>query len=112
MSTLSQPSARVKPVRKPVVRTVRIACGPSPDNPYFVVVITVGKKFDDYCVKPIASDFGAAYHVEKMFNPDDTVYHVNLSDDGAMTCDCRGHLAHGHCKHGEALLALRQAGKL
>jgi hypothetical protein len=47
-----------------------------------------------------------------MFNPDGGAYHVHLSDDSAMTCEYKGHLRWGHCKHGEALLALRQAGKV
>ena len=107
MSTVANSQPGVKPVR-----TVRVAVGPSDDNPYFVITIRVGHAFADYCVKPLPADFGAAYAVEKMFNPDGAVYHVHLSDDGAMTCECKGHLRWGHCKHGEALLALRKAGKL
>src|SRR2546421_7369272 len=42
---------------------------------------------------------------------DGTVYHVNL-DGRASTCDCKGHVSHGHCKHVESLLALERAGGL
>ena len=107
MSTVAISQPGVKPVR-----TVRVAVGPSEDNPYFVITIRVGHAFDDYCVKPLPADFGAAYAVEKMFNPDEVTYHVHLSDDGAHSCECKRHLRWGHCKHGEALLALRRSGKL
>jgi hypothetical protein len=107
MSSLTQRTPKVKPVR-----TVRVAVGPSEDNPYSIIVIRQGNTWDDYAVKRLPSDFGAAYSVEKTFNGDGTVYHVHLSDDGAMSCECKGHLRWGHCKHAEALLALRQAGKL
>ena len=36
-------------------------------------------------------------------------YDVHLGD---KTCDCKGGTAHGHCRHLEALLALKEAGKL
>ena len=108
MESLTQRTPCVNPAR-----TVRVAVGPSADNPYFVITIRVGSTWDDYCVKPLPADFGAAYEVEKIFNPDGApAYHVHLSDDGAMTCECKGHLKWGHCKHGESLLALRRAGQL
>jgi hypothetical protein len=33
----------------------------------------VGPAWEDYCVKPLPADFGAAYAVEKVFNPDGAV---------------------------------------
>jgi hypothetical protein len=108
MSTVSQPRSRVKPQR-----FVKIAVGASADNPLVIITIKVGSKSDDYCVKPLPADFGAAYEVEKLFNPEGApAYTVHLSDDGAQSCECKGHLRWGHCKHGQALWALRQAGKL
>jgi hypothetical protein len=79
-----------RPARANPGRPVRIAVGPSEDNPYFIITIRVGPTWDDYCVKPLPAEFGAAYEVEKMFNPDAAVYHVRLSEDGAMTCECKG----------------------
>jgi hypothetical protein len=107
MSTVVNSRPRVKPVR-----TVRLTLPASPDNPFVILTIRVGSTWDDYCVRPLPADFGAAYEVEKIFNPDGAVYHVHLSDDGAATCECKGHLRWGHCKHGESILALRKAGKL
>jgi hypothetical protein len=37
--------------------------------------------------------------------------HVLLEHDG-RTCDCKGFLRHGHCKHADAILKLGRLGKL
>src|SRR5262249_44702806 len=38
-------------------------------------------------------------------------YHVLVSGNDS-SCDCRGYLAYGYCKHISALLALQKAGRL
>jgi hypothetical protein len=38
-------------------------------------------------------------------------YHVNRCGK-ASSCECKGHLRWGHCKHVEALTALQRAAKL
>jgi hypothetical protein len=44
---------------------------------------------------------------------DGETYHVCLDPAGGRhSCECRGFLRHGHCKHVEALWALRAAGQL
>ena len=43
MSSLTQRTPKVKPVR-----TVRVAVGPSEDNPYSIIVIRQGNTWDDY----------------------------------------------------------------
>lgn len=55
-----------------------------------------------------------AYRLHKLTHSDEepTCYDVLLRGEGAPSCDCRGHLAHSHCKHMEALEALLAAGKL
>ena len=52
-----------------------------------------------------------AWHCLKLVHSDETPvgYDVHLGD---KTCDCKGCTAHGHCKHLETLLALKEAGKL
>ena len=111
-ATTPAPARQRKPRPQPV-RTVRLTLPASPDNPFVILTIRVGHAWDDYCVRQIPTDFGgAAYEVEKVFNPYGVIYHVQLSDDGGRSCDCKGHTRHGHCKHGDALLALRRAGKL
>jgi hypothetical protein len=72
------------------------------------LTITVGKKQDAYALAEIGADAGRGFELTKN---DGTVYHVNA--DGMMSsCDCKGHLRWGHCKHLDALLALQVAGRL
>jgi hypothetical protein len=96
---------------KPFHRFVRLRLPPSDDNHFAIIVVTVGKKADGYCVRPIASDFGRAFQVEKVLDPEHTAYHVCLNGQES-TCDCLGHARYGFCKHVSALEALVQAGKL
>jgi hypothetical protein len=64
-----------------------------------------------YHLLPVASDRGRAFALAKVAGGGRPGYHVNLAADGP-TCDCKGHLAHGRCKHVEALLALQARGQL
>jgi hypothetical protein len=64
-----------------------------------------------YHLTAIPSDWGRAFEVRKLQADGGEVYHVNLTSDGP-TCDCKGHLQHGHCKHAESLVALDGRGKL
>jgi hypothetical protein len=63
----------------------------------------------------VPSDFGLAFRLEKYEHQrrgeDDAAYNV-LLDGERSTCECKGFLRWGHCRHVEALTALRQAGKL
>jgi len=93
------------------LRTVRLSVPPSADNPFSIVTITQGHDVDDYIVRPVASDWGDGFQVERIFDPEQKVYHVHLDRQG-QTCDCKGFLRWGHCKHASALATLRQHGKL
>ena len=106
MVTVSQRSKSVKPTR-----TIRLAVPPGPGCPNFVVVISVGKRSTDYHVSPIASDFGRAFRVEKVFTPDPEVYHVCLNGKDSH-CDCKGFTFAGRCKHVDGLATLAQAGRI
>jgi hypothetical protein len=83
-----------------------------------VLVIREGKATDAYSVAQTDSAFGTAYSVGKIVPNGahaDGPYHVNLSADGAHSCECKGHLQHGHktrCRHVAALLALTVKGEL
>lgn len=52
-----------------------------------------------------------AWHCLKLVHSDEAPvgYDVHLGD---KTCDCRGGEAHSHCRHLEALLALKEQGLL
>jgi hypothetical protein len=70
-----------------------------------------GKETEDrYFVSRVPADFGAGFLVEKVGAPESS-YHVNLS--GAQSsCECKGFLRWGRCRHVEGLAALHAAGRL
>jgi hypothetical protein len=89
---------------------------PCPAGPRLGLVrITVGKGSVDYWLARLPSDFGAAFRLEK-FAPageEPAAYDVLLADEGGVhSCECRGFLRWGRCKHADGLLALRRAGRL
>jgi hypothetical protein len=65
----------------------------------------------DYFLTNLASDYGRAFRVEKIGTYPEEGYDVSLSPDG-NSCECKGHLRWGHCKHADGLQALVNAGKL
>jgi hypothetical protein len=46
----------------------------------------------------------AAFSVRKLI-PDGETYHVRVSPEGWLACDCRGHERWGHCKHASCIQA-------
>jgi len=81
-----------------------------------VLRLTDAGKETLFFVDRIASEVGgAAFRLTKFEQfqrgDDDAVYNV-LLDGRRSSCECKGHLRHGHCRHVEALTALRAAGKL
>jgi hypothetical protein len=106
MDTSTPRRARVKPAR-----TVHLLTPPSDVSGFTVIVIAVGPAEDTNHVTPITSDFGAAYRVEKVSDPELPTYEVCLEGKGGH-CGCKGFFRWGSCRHVEALHALRAAGKL
>jgi hypothetical protein len=106
MGNTTQPRERVKPVR-----TVRILTPPSAVLGIATIIIAAGQTEDAYQVTPIPSDFGMAYRVEKVSDPDLPTYEVCLEGNGGH-CGCKGWCHRGTCRHVEALQALRKASKL
>lgn len=109
MTTQPENSKPVKPRSKPQ-RFVRVV---HRESNGIVIAITTKTantiKAECYIVLPILGcTFGAGYTVEK---EDGTAYNVNLNSRES-SCDCRGHTAHGHCKHVDALAGLAKAGQL
>ncbi len=92
-----QPRPRNAPV--PLVSWMEY---PTPDYPFGVVLITVGSEAAFYDVSEIDCQFpdcrGFDFVKHDPTRPD---YHVCLSMTNPQdhTCECRGFLAHGHCRH-------------
>jgi hypothetical protein len=98
MPSSSEPRQRVKPARHISVQPdgkIRIVCG---------------KVDTEYTVIELPCDIGGrGFEVSNLSNLE--IYHVNLNGRD-RSCDCIGHLRHGHCKHADGLAALIAAGKL
>jgi hypothetical protein len=107
MSTVVNSHPGVKPGR-----TVRVAVRPTEVNPAAIIIIREPKYSDHYMVWPLPADCGRAFKVEKFLASESPTYHILLADDGKHSCECKGFLRWGHCKHISSLLALCQAGQL
>jgi hypothetical protein len=109
-------SPKAPRVKAPRVRTVNLVA------PNLVrITETVGRKttVDHYTVEPIpGAEGGMAYRMAKVLCADflglETADPYDL-DLAAGSCECKGHLQHGHrtvCRHRGALMSLRAKGKL
>jgi hypothetical protein len=109
-TTATAPASQRKPRTKPQ-RSVRLEVRPE-DNGLGIVRLTVGKDYADYFLTEIPADFGRGFTVEKIgLHANDPAYHVNIDKD-KKSCECKGFLCHGHCKHSDGLAALIAAGRL
>jgi hypothetical protein len=109
MDTTATPTPRQRRPRSKPARSIRLVLAPTPIMPG-IVLITVGKSTIDYSLERIPSDFGTAFRLTKILGDHDS-YAVNIDGD-KRTCECKGYLKHGHCKHGDALTALLNAGRI
>jgi hypothetical protein len=98
-------AARLKPARSVYVHVLVHPKNLAPG----AVELTTGKTTGRYLIVEIAADHGRGFRVIKIV--DGTVYHVNL-DGLQRTCECRGFLLHGYCKHADTLATLVAAGRL
>src|SRR5262249_11567121 len=102
--------------RRPKARTVNLLLLIGPLDINGVLRITEEGKEPLFFVDRIASEVGGAGFRLTKFQQhqrgdDDAVYNVLLAGTRS-TCECKGHVRHGHCRHVESLTALRAAGKL
>jgi hypothetical protein len=111
MNANTQAPARQRKPRPRPARFISLRVKPA-DGSTGVVRIRVGTESADYFLTEIPSDFGRGFRVEKIgLECQEGAYHVNL-DGGNKTCECKGHLKWGHCKHADGLAALVAAGRL
>jgi hypothetical protein len=106
-------SATMTKTRKPrakLTRSIRLKVKPSALGRCGIVAIAVGKETTDYILNVIPADWGQGFELDNLDNAE--LYHVNLDRQGHDSCDCKGHLRHGHCKHSDGIRALVKAGKL
>src|SRR5262245_41818264 len=85
--------------RSPPLLILWVGPPPTPDRPFGVLELTLGRESHGYFVQPIPSDFGRAFEVTKLTKEEaNPVYHV-LLDGRRSSCDCQGFQRWGHCKH-------------
>jgi hypothetical protein len=104
MSTMSRRRSRVKPAR-----SIRLLSAPAAGRPG-LLRITVGGEVFTYRIAVIPADFGAGFELTKLLpgGRDGESYAVNL----AGSCERKGFLSHGHCKHLDGLRKLVAEGLL
>jgi hypothetical protein len=114
-TTLNRPA---KSARKPQPRACRLLAAPRAGR-VGLLSITEGAKFDIYSVIPLSlgegyPDASAAYRLEKHVDhgAEPCVYDVLFDGRGKASCDCRGHVRYGYCRHSSALTALIAKGRL
>lgn len=77
-----------------------------------------GQPIGSYWLHQIPCDLeGKGWQVDKFpcdCKPGEPVtYHVMISADAShSTCECKGFLVHGHCKHIDSLTALMASGRI
>jgi hypothetical protein len=109
-TTTTAPVRQRKPRPKPQC-FIRIEVRPE-DNGLGIVRITAGAEHADYFLTELPADFGRGFTVEKIgLHENEPPYHVNIDTD-KKSCECKGFLKWGHCKHSDGLAALIAAGRL
>jgi hypothetical protein len=111
-ATATAPARQRKP-RQKQPRFIRWVVRPGDITRTGVARITEGKAADDYLVTAMPADFGRAFEVVKLCPEEgNPTYHVLLAADGKHSCECKGFLRWGRCKHADGLAALKRAGRL
>jgi hypothetical protein len=64
-----------------------------------------------YHLTRLPSDFGTAFELRKSACCGEEVYHV-LLNGAESSCECKGHLRWGKCKHVSALARLLEMGRI
>lgn len=86
------------------MRSVRLVEPPDADG-VGVFCLTKGAKQAFYVFKEIPCDIGGRGFIVHRLGLGG-LYHVRIGQPAECSCECMGFLAHGHCQHETALLAL------
>ena len=91
-------------------RTIRLVRAPADDG-VGVFSISVGANTVHYTLREIRCDIGGrGFAVHRLgLGP---LYHVRVGRPYDCSCECKGFLYHGYCRHILGLLALIREGKL
>src|SRR5215831_18937731 len=98
-------------------RFARLEDNPTLDEPALLTLHIAGKD-SDYWLYLQPSNFGEAYRLQKIEPTEDApaelgeAYTVTFQDEFNQTCECRGFVHRGNCKHIDSIKALRDAGRL
>src|SRR5262245_45236552 len=122
MSTATESRSPVKPPpgHKAKAKPPRFAYlddRPTVDEPA-LLTLHVGGKECDYWLRVVPSNFGEAFQLTKIIPTGNgpaelgEVYFVLFESEFSASCECKGFLRWGHCKHLDSLKALRLAGKV
>jgi hypothetical protein len=91
-------------------RSIRLVRAPGADG-VGVVCLRAGDEDTFYTVRELPCEIGGrgfAVHKTGL----GALYHVRIGGPEDCSCECKGFLAHGHCRHVLGLLALAREGKL
>lgn len=117
MSTVTQNRKAVKKAPSKPQRFCRLDGRVTVGEPAILTLHVAGKE-NDYLLEVVPNNLGEVFRLTKLEYVDDgpaergDVYHVCFEDQFNHTCECKGFLRHGHCKHLDSLKALREAGRL
>ncbi len=109
MATSNAPhTPRQRQGRPQPARHVRLATTPDGRT---LAVMTIGNDVFNYHLSRLPCPWGEAFRWTKLGRtpegePDH--YDVVMDERNGHTCECKGYLRHGHCKHIDALRALRE----
>jgi hypothetical protein len=102
-------SSPATPRRRPP-RTIRLVRSPSADG-VGVFCVSVGEKSAFYALREIPCEIGGrGFAVHRLGLGE--LYHVRVGAPEECSCECKGFLVHGHCRHVLGLLALVREGKV
>lgn len=112
MTSLVTRVPSVKPARPKTLRFLRYV----PATGTLTLRVVRGRQTVEtaYSLERIGSQFGDGFRLTKNVGhagDECDRYDLHLSDEG-HTCECRGNLQHGHCKHVDAVVRLRDLGMI